>query len=45
VPHVSTTSDFGTIGRFQETPLDQMFPAMKEAFEFAKHLRGLRNNR
>ena len=34
-------TDFGTFGRFQETPVDQMSPEMKDAYEFTKGLRGL----
>ena len=32
--------DFGTFGRFQETPVSVMPPEMKEAYEFTKQLRG-----
>lgn len=35
------TSDFGTFGRFQETPIGQMSPEMKDAYDFTKQLRGL----
>ncbi|MDW6064344.1 carboxymuconolactone decarboxylase [Streptomyces sp. FXJ1.4098] len=33
--------DFGTFGRFAETPVDQMSPEMREAFDFTLKLRGL----
>src|ERR1700739_4886857 len=35
------TSDFGTFGRFVETPVDQMPPEMREAYDFTRELRGL----
>jgi 4-carboxymuconolactone decarboxylase len=38
---VSTAADFGTFGRFVETPVDAMTPEMKEAYEFTLGLRGL----
>ncbi|MEY8017853.1 carboxymuconolactone decarboxylase family protein [Mycobacterium servetii] len=38
---MSDTTDFGTFGRFVETPVDQMEPAMKQAYEFTRGLRGL----
>jgi 4-carboxymuconolactone decarboxylase len=38
---VSDTSDFGTFGRFVETPVDQMPPEMKQAYEFTHRLRGM----
>ncbi|OBF50014.1 carboxymuconolactone decarboxylase [Mycobacterium sp. 852002-53434_SCH5985345] len=38
---MSEASDFGTFGRFVETPVDQMDPAMKQAYEFTRVLRGL----
>jgi 4-carboxymuconolactone decarboxylase len=34
-------SDFGTFGRFTETPVDAMPPAMKAAYDFTRELRGL----
>ncbi len=34
-------SDFGTFGRFEETPIDQMPADMKEAYHFTLKLRGL----
>jgi 4-carboxymuconolactone decarboxylase len=33
--------DFGTFGRFVETPVDEMPPAQREAFDFTRNLRGL----
>lgn len=33
--------DFGTFGRYTETPADQMTPEMREAFDYTKRLRGL----
>ena len=38
---MSDDQDFGTFGRFIETPVGQMPPEMREAFEFTKSLRGL----
>jgi 4-carboxymuconolactone decarboxylase len=38
---VTDTPDFGTFGRFIETPVDQMSPEMKEAYDFTRELRGL----
>lgn len=35
------TSDFGTFGRFVETPVDEMPSEMREAYEFTRELRGL----
>jgi 4-carboxymuconolactone decarboxylase len=32
---------FGTFGRFTETPVDQMPPEMREAFDYTVQLRGL----
>ncbi|ORW97692.1 carboxymuconolactone decarboxylase [Mycobacterium sp. IEC1808] len=34
-------SDFGTFGRFVETPVGEMSPEMKEAYNFTRELRGL----
>jgi 4-carboxymuconolactone decarboxylase len=34
-------SDFGTFGRFAETPPEQMPAEMREAYDFTKKLRGL----
>jgi 4-carboxymuconolactone decarboxylase len=33
--------DFGSFGRFRETPVDQMSPEMKDACNFTKQLRGV----
>jgi 4-carboxymuconolactone decarboxylase len=33
--------DFGTFGRYQETPVDEMPPEMKAAYEFTRQLRGM----
>jgi 4-carboxymuconolactone decarboxylase len=38
---MSDSSDFGTFGRFTETPADRMSPEMKGAYEFTRELRGL----
>ena len=38
---MSEQCDFGSFGRFIETPLDQMPPEMKDAYEFTKRLRGI----
>ncbi|MCW2662557.1 MAG: Carboxymuconolactone decarboxylase [Mycobacterium sp.] len=38
---MTDTSDFGTFGRFVETPVDEMSPQMKEAYDFTRELRGL----
>jgi 4-carboxymuconolactone decarboxylase len=38
---MSETSDFGTFGRFEETPVDKMPAEMKEAYDFTMKLRGL----
>jgi 4-carboxymuconolactone decarboxylase len=38
---MSSDTDFGTFGRFVETPVDEMPPAMKQAYEFTRKLRGL----
>ncbi|MBR7827868.1 hypothetical protein KDK95_16230 [Actinospica sp. MGRD01-02] len=34
-------SDFGTFGRYVETPVAEMQPAEREAFDYTKNLRGL----
>jgi 4-carboxymuconolactone decarboxylase len=34
-------TDFGTFGRYQETPVDDMSPEMKDAYDFTMQLRGL----
>jgi 4-carboxymuconolactone decarboxylase len=38
---LDSSADFGTFGRFEETPLAEMSPEMREAYEFTKKLRGL----
>lgn len=38
---MSDTADFGTFGRFVETPTNDMPPEMKEAYDFTRALRGL----
>ena len=38
---VTTASDFGTFGRFVETPVDAMSTEMKDAYDFTLRLRGL----
>jgi 4-carboxymuconolactone decarboxylase len=38
---MTDTADFGTFGRFVETPVDEMPPHMREAYEFTRTLRGL----
>ena len=38
---MSENSDFGTFGRFEETPVDHMPDDMKEAYDFTMKLRGL----
>jgi 4-carboxymuconolactone decarboxylase len=38
---MSGRPDFGTFGRFVETPVDQMTPDMKDAYQFTMSLRGL----
>jgi 4-carboxymuconolactone decarboxylase len=37
----SEQSDFGTFGRYIETPVDQMSPEMRSAYDFTKNLRGV----
>ena len=34
-------SNFGTYGRFQETPVAEMSPEMRDAYDFTKGLRGV----
>ena len=31
---MAETPDFGTFGRFQETPIGKMLPDMKDAYDF-----------
>ncbi len=38
---MSDTPDFGTFGRFVETPVDEMSPETKAAYDFTRELRGL----
>ena len=38
---MSEGSDFGTFGRFVETPVDEMPSEMREAYELTRELRGL----
>jgi 4-carboxymuconolactone decarboxylase len=38
---IDSSGDSGTFGRFEETPLADMSPDMREAYEFTKKLRGL----
>ena len=35
------SQDFGTFGRYQESPADQMSADMRDAYEFTRKLRGL----
>jgi 4-carboxymuconolactone decarboxylase len=37
----NTGTDFGTFGRFQETPVEAMSPEMKDAYDYTMALRGL----
>jgi 4-carboxymuconolactone decarboxylase len=37
---MSEDTDFGTFGRYRETPVDQMAPEMKSAYDFTSQLRG-----
>jgi 4-carboxymuconolactone decarboxylase len=34
-------TDFGTFGRYEETPADRMSPEMKDAYDYTMKLRGL----
>jgi 4-carboxymuconolactone decarboxylase len=38
---MAENSDFGTFGRYQEIPVTEMSPEMKEAYDFTMKLRGL----
>ena len=38
---LTDAGDFGTFGRYEEVPVEQMTPATKEAYEYTKHLRGM----
>ena len=37
---MSEDQDFGTFGRFVETPVAQMSPEMRDAYDFTVQLRG-----
>ena len=37
---MSGKSSFGSFGRYEETPLDQMSPEMRDAYDFTMKLRG-----
>jgi 4-carboxymuconolactone decarboxylase len=37
---MSDAPDFGTFGRFVETPVEEMSPQMREAYDFTRELRG-----
>ena len=41
VSDLSQPSDFGTFGRYVETPVDRMAPEMRDAYEFTQKLRGM----
>ena len=34
-------ADFGTFGRYTETPVEEMSPEMRDAYDYTKRLRGL----
>ncbi len=38
---MSDSPDFGTFGRFTETPVESMPAEMRAAYDFTRHLRGL----
>ncbi len=38
---MAENADFGSFGRFEETPVKEMSPAMKDAYDFTMKLRGL----
>jgi 4-carboxymuconolactone decarboxylase len=38
---MTKNSDFGTFGRYQEIPVDQLAPEMKAAYDYTLKLRGL----
>ncbi len=40
-PVLDGGQDFGSFGRFRETPVEEMPPDMREAYEFTMRLRGL----
>ncbi len=37
---MASSSSFGTFGRYEETPVEQMPPEMREAYDFTMKLRG-----
>ena len=37
---MSENPDFGTFGRYEETPVEKMAPEMKAAYDFTTKLRG-----
>ena len=41
VKSLTDAGDFGSFGRYEEVALAQMAPAVKEAYEFTTHLRGI----
>jgi 4-carboxymuconolactone decarboxylase len=41
VDGMSDQPNFGTFGRYEETPVDQMIPDMRDAYEFTRKHRGL----
>jgi len=41
VRSLTDAGDFGSFGRYEEVALAQMAPAMKEAYDFTMHLRGI----
>jgi hypothetical protein len=41
VGEISEPSDFGTFGRYVETPVDRMPADMRDAYEFTRKLRGM----
>ena len=38
---MAESTDFGTFGRYQETPVKDMSPEMKDAYDFTMNLRGV----
>ena len=38
---MAESPDFGSFGRYQETPLNEMSDEMREAYDFTMKLRGL----
>ncbi len=37
---MSANSNFGSFGRYEETPVDQMSPEVRDAYDFTRKLRG-----